>query len=161
MGTSAAHCKAIVGGSRVFAPSTHARGVRTAVVSKCTTCPAACTPESVRPAQMATTGWPATKPSAFSTASCTETECDCDCHPAKSVPSYSTIAAMRRGSTPRSTTPPPSAGDVTLAGQRLYETRCFLFLAGRAFLHDLFENAAGPLGIAHIHISPCEIQFRA
>jgi hypothetical protein len=39
--TSAAHCSAMVGGSLVLAPSTHARGVRTASVSKWMTWPVA------------------------------------------------------------------------------------------------------------------------
>ena len=59
--TSPAHCSEIAGGSLVFAPRTQARGVRTAFVSKWMTWPIACTPRSVRPAQIVTTLWPATK----------------------------------------------------------------------------------------------------
>ncbi len=46
------------------------------------TWPVACTPLSVRPAQIAVTGSPATKDSAACTASWMEGECSCDCQPA-------------------------------------------------------------------------------
>src|SRR5580692_5730702 len=108
------------------------------------TWPVAWTPASVRPAQTATIGWPATNPTAASTIPCTDTACACDCHPAKSLPSYSTSAATR-----------------TLTGQRFYEARGFLFLAGGTFLDDLFEDAACPFGIAHVHVRTREIELGA
>src|ERR1700676_1340920 len=98
------------------------------------TWPMACTPLSVRPAQIATTGSPATKDIAACTASWIDAECSCDCQPAYSVPSYSTMAATRR--------------PVTLTGQGLDQALGFLFLAGGAFMHDFFEDAAGTLRIA-------------
>src|SRR5208282_5579321 len=114
---------------------------------------------------MAITRCPATKPTASSTASCTDAACACDCHPAKSVPSYSTIAATRRESAraapPAAGAYPPIAARSTLAGQRLYETRGFLFLAGGSFLHNLFENAACPFRVAHIHVCPGKVELRA
>src|ERR1700682_3056449 len=94
------------------------------------TWPVACTPPSVRPAQIATIGCPATKDIAACTASWIDAECSCDCQPAYSVPSYSTMAATRR---PKS---------VTLTGQSLDQALGFLFLAGRAFMHDFLEDAA-------------------
>src|SRR6202795_1128800 len=103
---------------------------------------------------MVTTGWPATKPTASCTASCKETEWACVCHPEKSVPSYSTIAATRRGSPERDAT-------AVLAGQRFDETRGFLFLAGGSFLYDFFKDAARALGIAHVHVSASQIELRA
>jgi len=53
-----------------------------APVSKWMTWPTACTPLSVRPAQIAVTGSPATKDSAACTASWMDAECSCDCQPA-------------------------------------------------------------------------------
>src|ERR1700676_3747482 len=103
---------------------------------------------------MVTTGWAATKPTASCTASCRETERDCDCHPEQSAPSYSTIDAPRRGSPERDAT-------ALLAGQRFYETRGFLFLAGGSFLHDFFKDGARAFGIAHVHVSASQIELRA
>ena len=54
-----------VAGSSVFAPSIQPRMLRLASVSKCATCPRACTPASVRPAQTRLTGSSATGESAF------------------------------------------------------------------------------------------------
>src|ERR1700692_973663 len=104
---------------------------------------------------MAMIAWPATKPTARCTASCKETEWICDCHPAKSVPSSSTIAPTRRGSPERDTI------RRLLAGQRFYETRGFLFLAGGSFLHNFFKDAARAFGIAHVHVCAGEIELRA
>src|ERR1700722_14134992 len=140
----------MAGDSRVFVPSTQARGVRRAAVSKWMTCPVACTPLSVRPAQIAVTGSPATKDSAACTASWMETECSWDCQPAYSVPSYSTMAATRR---PRA----PGVAS-TLAGQSLDQALRLLLLAGGTFLHHFLENAARAFGVAPVHIGPRPIQ---
>src|ERR1700676_670187 len=118
------------------------------------TWPMACTPLSVRPAQIATTGSPATKDIAACTASWIDTECSCDCQPAYSVPSYSKMAATRRPLGPG-----PEAS--TLTGQSLDQALRFLFLTGRAFLHDFIENAARTFRIAHVHIRPREIELGA
>src|SRR6267378_4467402 len=116
------------------------------------TWPRACTPRSVRPAQTAMTGSPATKDIAACTASWIDTECSCDCQPAYSVPSYSKRAATRR-----SLGPGPEAP--TLTGQSLDQPLRFLFLAGGAFLHDLVENAARAFGVAHVHVGPRQVQL--
>src|ERR1700722_8197970 len=118
------------------------------------TWPIACTPLSVRPAQTATIGSPATKDIAACTASWIDAECSCDCQPANSVPSYSTMAATRR---PLVCSPEA----VTLTGQGLDQALRFLFLAGRAFLPDFFENAACAFRIAHVHVRPRQIQLGA
>src|SRR3982074_3071207 len=117
------------------------------------TWPVACTPLSVRPAQIATTGSPATKDIAACTASWIEAECSCDCQPAYSVPSYSKMAATRRPQIP--------GPEATLTGQSLDQALRFLFLTGGAFLHDLVENAARTLRIAHVHVCPRQIQLGA
>src|ERR1700681_1912173 len=113
------------------------------------TWPVACTPLSVRPAQIATTGSPATKDIAACTASWIDAECPCDCQPAYSVPSYSKMAATRRPESP------------TLTGQSLDQALRFLFLTGGAFLHDFIENAARTLRIAHVHVRPGQIELGA
>src|SRR5712692_191850 len=118
------------------------------------TLPTACTPLSVRPAQIATTGSPATKDIAACTASWIDTECSCDCQPAYSVPSYSKRAATRRPLGPGPEAP-------TLTGQSLDQALRFLFLTGRAFLHDFVENAARAFGIAHVHVRPRQIELGA
>ena len=43
-------------GKFAFTPKVHAASLRSAVVSKCTTCPVPCTPASVRPAQKTVMG---------------------------------------------------------------------------------------------------------
>src|ERR1700692_3834131 len=116
------------------------------------TWPVACTPRSVRPAQMAMTGSSATKARAACTASWIETECSCDCQPEYSVPSYSKMPATRGPLGPG-----PEAA--TLTGQSLDQALRFLFLAGGAFLHDFIEDAARTFRIAHIHIRPWQIEF--
>src|SRR6266404_1871482 len=116
------------------------------------TWPTACTPRSVRPAQIAMMGSPATKDIAACTASWMDTECSCDCQPAYSVPSYSTRAATRRS------LGPPAA---TLTGQSFDQALRFLFLAGGAFLHDFVENAARTFRITHVHVCPREIELGA
>src|SRR5580698_6944824 len=113
------------------------------------TWPMACTPLSVRPAQIATTGSPATKDRAVCTASWIDTECSCDCQPANSVPSYSTMAATRRPVSP------------TLTGQSLDQALRFLLLTGGPFLHDFLENAARTFRIAHVHVCPCQVELGA
>jgi hypothetical protein len=118
-----------------------------ALVSKWMTWPIACTPLSVRPAQIAVMGWPATKDIAACTASWMDAECSCDCHPAYSVPSYSTMAATRE--------------TLTLTGQSLDQALRFLFLTGGTFLHDFLENAACTFRIAHVHVRPGQIQLGA
>src|SRR5580692_7821076 len=113
------------------------------------TWPMACTPLSVRPAQIATTGSPATKDRAVCTASWIDTECSCDCQPANSVPSYSTMAATRRPNSP------------TLTGQSLDQALRFLLLTGGTFLHDFLEDAACTFRIAHVHVRPRQIELGA
>ena len=58
-------------GRLALGPMTQAFSERSTVVSKCTTWPQACTPESVRPAHCNETGVAATLPRAFSRTSCT------------------------------------------------------------------------------------------
>src|SRR5258707_10202451 len=116
------------------------------------TWPTACTPLSVRPAQIATTGSPATKDIAACTASWIDAECSCDCQPAYPVPSYSKIAATRR---------PPGPEALTLTGQSLDQALRFLFLTGGTFLHDFIENAACSFRIAHVHVRPRQVQLGA
>src|SRR5258708_29117089 len=111
------------------------------------TWPTACTPLSVRPAQIAMTGSPATKDIAACTASWIDAECSCDCQPAYSVPSYSKMAATRRPSGPG-----PEA--TTLTVQSLDYALRFLFLTGGTFLHDFIENASRTFGIPHSHVRP-------
>src|ERR1700719_1303829 len=118
------------------------------------TWPRACTPLSVRPAQIAVTGSPATKDKAACTASCMDAECSCDCQPAYSVPSYSTMAATRR----------PLVRDSeasTLTGQSLDESLRFLLLTGGALLHDFLQDAARAFRIAHVHVRPGQIELGA
>ena len=55
--------------SKRFTASTHEKGVRCTVVSKCTTCISPCTPASVRPAHKVLTGCVAKRPSAASSLS--------------------------------------------------------------------------------------------
>src|SRR6266851_2478772 len=118
------------------------------------TWPTACTPPSVRPAQIAITGSPATKDIAACTASWIDAACSCDCQPAYSVPSYSKMAATRR-----TLGPGPEAS--TLTGQSLDQALRFLFLTRGAFLHDFVENAARAFRIAHVHVGPSQVQFGA
>src|SRR5258708_7490097 len=118
------------------------------------TWPTACTPRSVRPAQIAVTGSPATKDIAACTASWIDTECSCDCQPAYSVPSYSKRAATRRSFGPGPEAP-------TSTGQSFDQPLRFLFLTGGAFLHDFVENAARAFGIAHVHVRPRQIELGA
>src|SRR2546422_957886 len=82
-------------GSSAFTPRTQADGGRDSRSSKCTTCPRACTPRSVLPAQVTPTGPPAIAPRAGSRASCTAPPPGCVCHPRKRLPSYSSPRAMR------------------------------------------------------------------
>src|SRR5260370_23116144 len=111
------------------------------------TWPVAWPPLSVRPAQIATMGSPATKDIAACTASWIDAECSCDCQPAYSVPSYSKMAATRRPLVRGPEAP-------TLTGQSLDQALRFLFLTGGAFLHDFIENAARPFRITHLHLRP-------
>src|SRR5258708_39700954 len=118
------------------------------------TWPTSCTARSVRPAQMAVTGSPATKDIAACTASWIDTECSCDCQPAYSVPSYSKRAATRRSFGPGPEAP-------TSTGQSFDQPLRFLFLTGGAFLHDFVDNAARAFGIAHVHVRPRQIELGA
>ncbi|MOA37564.1 hypothetical protein D3C78_1591670 [compost metagenome] len=58
-------------GKLMLAPMVQAFIERSTWVSKCTTCPQACTPASVRPAHISETGESATLDKAFSRVSCT------------------------------------------------------------------------------------------
>jgi hypothetical protein len=83
------------GGKRVVVPRLQLRGVRGASLSKCTTWHSACTPASVRPAQITSTGAAATEDNASSSVACTVGSpgwpCGLSrCQPRKSPPSYST-----------------------------------------------------------------------
>ena len=49
----------------------------------------------------------------------------------------------------------------TSTGQGFDQALRFLFLAGGAFLHDFFENAARTLRIAHVHVGARQIEFGA
>src|SRR6185312_585748 len=109
------------------------------------TCQRACTPASVRPAQTTLTRSSATPPSALSMTAWTEGDDGCVCQPAYAVPSYSIPTAMR----------------TTLPRQTLHQALGFLLLRRGALAEHLFENVAGSVRIAHVHVRPCQIELRA
>lgn len=85
----------MVGGRRPFRAIAHlVAGIRSEA-SKCTTCAAACTPESVRPAANVWIGLVGSRaPMASSRTPCTLRPLRCRCQPQKEVPSYCRLSAI-------------------------------------------------------------------
>src|SRR5690606_24901181 len=128
-------------------PSSHCRGVRSARVSKCATCPVACTPASVRPAACTVTGSSATAETAAATQASIVRAWRCSCQPANAVPSYSMPIAIR--------------GTGALRAQRIDQALRLAALARVAFVEHFLEDAARAFGIAHVDVRAREIELRA
>src|SRR6185436_18416997 len=131
-----------------FTPRTQADSGRAVSVSKWTTWPRACTPRSVRPAQVVLIVAPAISVSAGSRVSCTVPPPGCVCQPRKRLPSYSSPRAIRIGERPKG---------------RLAELReqllCRALLRRVAVLHDFVEQLAGPILVAHFLVGLGEVEL--
>src|SRR5262249_489446 len=108
----------------------------------CTTWQRACTPRSVRPAQVVAIALPAIAPSAGSRVSCTVPPLGCVCQPRKRLPSYSSPRAIRR--------------DLAELGEQLLTGA---LLRRVAVLHDLVEQLARPVLVAHLLVGLREVEL--
>ena len=76
------------------------------------------------------------------------------------LPSYSSPAARRWAANQAATSLGPVAGTRSV-GQIVEQAAGFLALRGVALLQHLVQDAAGAIGIAHVHVGPSQIEFGA
>ena len=139
-------------------------------VSKCTTCASACTPASVRPAQIVATVSPAISESARSSASCTPQPCGCVCQPQNRLPSYSSperdshrahpARALSKKQKPRQLALPRfDPAPVLRQPRRVQQLLRLRLLLGVAFLDDFLQDVLGAVLVAHLLVRLGEIEL--
>src|SRR5207237_7769052 len=151
--------------SSAFTPRTQALGGRSSSASKWTSCDAAWTPASVRPAAAVATRCAAIEPSACSSASCTLQDDGCDCQPQNASPAYSMANAMRirvhsKDSGGESIDPPPVLTEIEESAELRQQRLRFHFLLVVALVQHFLQNFAGAFDVAHFLICLGEIELR-